>query len=188
MSISLAKAGADAPANLESLRDAIPDFAKDIKLNLGTVLTPEGAPDLSQQQIYMIALASAYAVGNSVITDVVENESAQSLDDAAKIAAKSAASIMAMNNVYYRFIHLAGNDEIKKLPAKLRMNIIGNPGVAKMDFELMCLAVSAINGCGMCIESHTHELQKAGASLLAIQSSVRIAAVVHAAAQVEQLS
>lgn len=188
MTLSLAKAGADAPANLEALRDAMPDFAKDIKLNLGTVLTPEGAPDLSQQQILGIALASAYAVGNPVVVQVIENESAEILDAATVTAAKSAASIMAMNNIYYRFIHFAGNDEIKKLPAKLRMNVIGNPGIAKFDFELMCLAVSAINGCGMCIESHTHELQKAGAGVLAIQSGARIAAVIHAAGQVELLS
>jgi alkyl hydroperoxide reductase subunit D len=173
-------------ANLAALRNAMPDFAKDIKLNLGTVLAPEGAPDLTQQQIHLIALASSYATQNAVVMSVMESEVA--LDDAQKNAAKAAASVMAMNNVYYRFIHLAGSDEIKKLPAKLRMNVIGSPGVPKVDFELMCLAISAINGCGMCIESHTHELSKAGCSALAIQSSVRIAAVINAAAQVANLS
>jgi alkyl hydroperoxide reductase subunit D len=63
------------------------------------------------------------------------------------------------------------------------MNVIGQPGIAKIDFELMCLAVSAINGCGMCIEAHNHELIKAGASKLALQSAARIGAVVNAAAQ-----
>lgn len=169
--------------SLDNYRDGIPDFAKDIRLNLGMVLTPEGAPDLSQIQIYAVALASAYAVGNTEITQVIEQESAEILDAATVTAAKSAASIMAMNNIYYRYVHLSHDDEIKKLPAKLRMNIIGSPGIAKNDFELMCLAVSAINGCGMCIEAHNHELIKAGASKLALQSAVRIAAVIHAAAR-----
>jgi alkyl hydroperoxide reductase subunit D len=98
-------------------------------------------------------------------------------------ASKSAASIMAMNNVYYRFIHLAADDEIKKMPANLRMQIIANPGVPKVDFELMCLAVSAINGCGMCMEAHVHEVVKGGLSKQGAQSAVRIAAVISAAAQ-----
>lgn len=188
MNLSLAKDGASAPADLTALRDAMPDCAKDIKLNLGSVLTPEGAPDLTQTQIHLIALASAYATQNVCVIASIEHEVSATLDDASKNAAKAAASIMAMNNIYYRFIHLAGNDELKKMPAKLRMNVIGNPGIPKIDFELMSLAVSAINGCGMCIESHTHELTKAGCSLLAIQSSVRIAAVIHASAQVAILS
>lgn len=185
MSISLVTAGAAAPANVESLRDSIPDYAKDIKLNLGSVLSPEGAADLSEEQIFAIALSSAYAVKNPEVIAAVMGEGKTS--EAMQTAAKSAASIMAMNNIYYRFVHLSGSDEIKKMPARLRMNIIGNPGIAKLDFELMCLAVSAINGCGMCIEAHTHELQKAGASLAAIQSAVRIAAVVNAAAQVKSI-
>ncbi len=61
---------------------------------------------------------------------------------------------MAMNNVYYRFTHLAGNQEYRNMPAKLRMNVIGATGIDKIDFELFSLAVSAINGCGMCIDAH----------------------------------
>ena len=67
------------------------------------------------------------------------------------------------------------------MPAKLRMNVIANPGIAKVDFELFSLAVSAINGCGMCMDAHAAELQKAGLSKIAIQSTVRIAAVINAA-------
>ena len=89
---------------------------------------------------------------------------------------------MAMNNVYYRFVHLASNPEYGKLPARLRMNVIGNPGIEKDDFELLCLAVSAMNGCGMCIDSHERELRKAGLGAEQIQTAVRIASVVHAVA------
>ena len=188
MTLSLTKAGAAAPANLEALRETFPDFAKDIKLNLGTVLTPEGAPELSQQQIYLVALAAAYATQHAEIISVMESEASAHLDAAGMTAAKAAASIMAMNNVYYRYVHLSNDDDIKKLPAKLRMNVIGSPGIAKIDFEMMCLAVSAINGCGMCIEAHNHELLKAGATKLALQSAVRIAAVVNAAAQVRAIA
>jgi alkyl hydroperoxide reductase subunit D len=184
MSLTLVKADGPSPANLEALRDAMPDFAKDIKLNLGTVLTPEGAPELSEAQVAAIALASAYATKHPIIIGAIAGEMTPKMDAAMANAAKAAAAIMGMNNVYYRFVHLSQDEDIKKMPAKLRMNVIGNPGVAKIDFEMMCLAVSAVNGCGMCIEAHNHELLKAGASKLALQSCARIAAVIHAAAAV----
>ena len=180
MTIQLVKTG-EAEASLESLKAALPDFAKDTRLNLGSVLTPEGAPELTQTQIHLIALASAYATKDEGVVAAIASEAA-GLSEAELQAAKSAASIMAMNNVYYRFVHLVGGD-YKTLPAKLRMNVIGSPGIEKKDFELMCMAVSAINGCGMCMEAHAHELGKAGVAPLGIQSAVRIAAVISAAAQ-----
>ncbi|MBV8061678.1 MAG: carboxymuconolactone decarboxylase family protein, partial [Alphaproteobacteria bacterium] len=95
----------------------------------------------------------------------------------------AAATVMAMNNIYYRFIHYTHDEDIKKMPARLRMNVIGNPGIDKHDFELMALAVSAINGCGMCMEAHTQSAIKVGLSKASVQSSIRIAAVIFAAAQ-----
>lgn len=168
--------------NIEQLRSQLPDYAKDIKLNLSSVITPEGAPDLTQKQIYAIALASAYATKNLDLITAISKESSMHLMENEMHAAKSAAAIMAMNNIYYRFIHLVSDKSFASLPAKLRMNVIGNPGVDKVDFELSCLAVSAINGCGMCIDAHTHELHKTGVSKLAIQSAVRIASVLNATA------
>lgn len=168
---------------VEALRGTIGDHAKDIRLNLGTVLTPEGAPDLSPNQIAGIALACAYSTRNNDVIAALEAEAGAVLSAEEKQAAKAAASVMAMNNVYYRFTHLVNDDEITKLPAKLRMNVIGQPGIAKVDFELYCMAVSAINGCGKCMEAHMHELVKAGVSKLGIQSAVRIGAVVSASAQ-----
>jgi lipoyl-dependent peroxiredoxin subunit D len=97
-------------------------------------------------------------------------------------AARAAASIMEMNIIYYRFTHLATAPDYKTLPARLRMNVIGRPGVDKTDFELQCLAVSAINGCGVCIDSHEERLREAGLTAEQIQTAVRIAAVVHAIA------
>ncbi len=167
---------------IEDLRGQLPDTARDIRLNLGTVLTTDGAPDLSDQQIWLIALASAYGSKQPTLINVLEHEARSRLDDTHINAARTAAAVMAMNNVYYRFVHLAGDEELRKLPARLRMNGLGSHGIAKLDFELMALAVSAINGCGMCIESHVHEVKQNGATLVAVQSTARIAAVISAAA------
>jgi lipoyl-dependent peroxiredoxin subunit D len=168
---------------LEQLRDAMPDFARDTKINLGTVLTTSGAPDLSEEQVRGVALASAYATRNPDLIQALEGEFAPHLDASVVNAAKASAVVMAMNNTYYRFVHLVHDEDISGLPAKLRMNIIANPGIAKLDFELMSLAVSALNGCGMCMESHLHEVVKNGTTKQGAQSAVRIASVVQAAAQ-----
>jgi lipoyl-dependent peroxiredoxin subunit D len=166
--------------SIESLKNTLPDFAKDIKLNLSTILTAEGAPDLQDNQIAGIALTSAYTTGNSLVIQTVLDEVTNILSDAEITAAKSAATIMAMNNIYYRFIHLSSDKSFSSMPARLRMNVIANPGIEKVDFELYSLAASALNGCGMCMDAHTNELIKSGMSKLAIQSSIRIASVINA--------
>jgi len=169
---------------LETIRDSIPDYARDLSLNLGSVLAPTGAPGLNETQIWAVALASAIASRNVAFTRDIESLAASHLDAAYLKAARSAAAIMGMNNVYYRFLHLVGDAEYAQLPARLRMNVIGNPGIGKVDFELLSLAVSAINGCGMCIESHEKQLRQHGLTREAVQSAVRIAATVHAVARV----
>lgn len=169
--------------SVQNLRSELQDYAKDIKLNLGSVLEEEGAPDLTLTQIHGIALASAYATKHTKVIEAIAAETAETLSDADIHAAKAAATVMGMNNVYYRFVHLVSDKEFAGMPAKLRMNVIGNPGVDKVDFELYSLAVSAINGCGMCIDAHVNEVAKAGVSKTGIQSAIRIAAVVNATAQ-----
>lgn len=168
--------------SISDLKQALPEYAKDIRLNLSSVLKKEGAPGLSQEQVYGIALASAFSADNVEFARQVEALVKDEVDEATLNAAKAAASIMAMNNVYYRFLHLVGDQEYGRMPANLRMNVIGRPGVEKVDFELYSLAVSAINGCGLCVENHEKALRKADVSREAIQSAVRIAAVVKAAA------
>ena len=138
---------------LESIREALPGFARDLQLNLGSVLTPAGAPGLSERQIWAVALAAACASRNADFTRPLQALAAQHLDAAHVNAAHAAAAIMAMNNVYYRFLHLVEDDEYAKLPARLRMSVIGSPGIAKADFELLALAVSAINGCGSTVSN-----------------------------------
>jgi lipoyl-dependent peroxiredoxin subunit D len=169
---------------LDGIRESLPGYARDLSLNLGSVLTPAGAPQLSERQIWSVALAAAVASGNAGFTGDLQALAVQHLDAAHVNAAHSAAAVMAMNNVYYRFVHLVQDEEYAKLPARLRMNVIGTPGIAKADFELLALAVSAINGCGTCIAAHERQLRQHGLEREAVQSAVRIAAVVHAAARV----
>lgn len=169
--------------NLQEFRDQLPEYAKDTKVNLGNILSVDGAPGLSEKQIWGIALSCAYALQSRDLAAAIQTEASAVLGDEELFAAKAAASIMAMNNVYYRFTHLAEDGELSKLPARLRMTIIGRPGVDKVDFELYSLAVSAINGCGACIQSHIEEVKKGGVSLEGAQSAARIAAVLAAAKQ-----
>jgi alkyl hydroperoxide reductase subunit D len=166
--------------SLDSLKSLVPDYAKDLKLNLSSLA---GETTLTQQQLAGTFIVSALAARQPQVIAAINDEFAAKLEPAALNAAKAAAAMAGMNNVYYRFVHLAGGD-YKKMPARLRMNVMANPGVEKVDFELWTLAVSAVNGCGMCIESHEHELRKAGLSAEQIQVAVRIAAVVHAVAAV----
>ena len=91
---------------------------------------------------------------------------------------------MGMNNVYYRALHLMKNAEYRTMPARLRMNVLASPGVDKANFELWSTAVSAINGCGMCLDAHEAELKKHGVTAPQIQAALfRIAAVVNGVAQ-----
>lgn len=165
--------------SIDTLKSALPDYAKDLKLNLSSLAAE---PSLSEQQRAGTFVVSALASRSPVVTKALLAEFGPKLSAAALEAAKAAASIMAMNNIYYRFVHLVSAADYKTLPAKLRMNVIGKPGVEKVDFELWSLAVSAINGCGMCIDAHERELRKHGLGADAVQAAVRIAAVVHAVA------
>ena len=168
--------------SLDALRETLPAYAKDLSLNLSSLANETV---LNDQQKWGAFLASAYAVGvPQVIRAIEDHVTAQGLSEEAKTAAKSAAVIMAMNNVYYRALHLLSNPEYRTLPARLRMNVIANPGVEKADFELWCTAVSAINGCGMCLDSHEAELKKHGMPAAQIQTALRIAAVVNAVSRV----
>jgi lipoyl-dependent peroxiredoxin subunit D len=168
--------------SLADLKAQLPDYAKDIRLNLDSVLSEGGAPGLSNKQIFVIALASAIASRYKPLTAAVAQEAAMHASPEELNGARVAATIMGMNNIYYRFLHLVGEPEYGTLRAGLRMNAMSNPGGDKVDFELASLAVSAVNGCGMCLESHEKTLRKHGLSAQPIQSATRIAAVIHAAA------
>lgn len=162
--------------SIETLKNRLPDYAKDLRLNLGTLASE---PSLTAQQRAGTFVAAALATRNAEVIRAVTAEFAPQLAPEALAAARAAAAVMGMNNVYYRFTHLVGGDYVN-MPAKLRMNVMARPGVAKEDFELWSLAVSAVNGCGMCMESHEKVVRAAGLTAEQVQSAVRIAAVVHA--------
>jgi alkyl hydroperoxide reductase subunit D len=167
--------------SLKQFAEMLPDYAKDIRLNLGSILSDQL---MAQERKLGLLLACAHGSGHKPLVEAAEAEATGKLSDAQLNAARGAAAVMAMNNVYYRFVHLVANPEYGKMPARLRMNIIASHGVAKDEFELMSLAVSAMNGCGMCIDSHERVLLEHGVKPDAIQSAVRIAAVMKALATV----
>lgn len=170
--------------SLDALRETLPAYAKDLSLNLSSLANETV---LSDQQKWGTFLASAHAVGQRAVVSAVEIAAQTAgLTPEAATAAKAAAAVMGMNNVYYRSLHLLSNPEYRTLPARLRMNVIANPGVEKVDFELWCTAVSAINGCGMCLDSHEAELRKHGVAAPQVQAAIRIAAVVNAVSRVLQ--
>jgi lipoyl-dependent peroxiredoxin subunit D len=167
--------------SLKQFADTLPDYARDLRLNVSSLLNDQ---TLGDQRKYGLLLACAHATGHKAIVAAAEAEAEGKLSAEAATAARAAAAVMAMNNVYYRFVHLASNPEYATLPARLRMNVIGAPGIEKDDFELFSLAVSAMNGCGMCIDSHERVLQQHKVKSETIQTAVRIAAVVKAVATV----
>jgi alkyl hydroperoxide reductase subunit D len=166
--------------SIDQLKDRLPDYAKDLRINLGaiassTVLTP--------QQAWGTAIAAATTSQNPDITAAIITDAAAHLSPEAIHAARGAASIMGMNNIYYRFLHMMGDgSEYAQLPARLRMQIIGKPGVDHLDFELWCLASSAITGCEACVRSHEKVVRDKGGTKEQVQEAVRLAAVVHAVA------
>lgn len=167
--------------SLDALRETLPSYAKDLSLNLSTLA---GETALDDQQKWGCLLACAHAVGTPAVVKAFEAEAAEKLTPEVADAARAAAAIMGMNNVYYRSLHLMHNAEYRTIPAKLRMNILANPGAPKVDFELWSLAVSAINGCGACLDSHEAELRKHGVTAVQVQAALRIGAVVNAVSRV----
>ncbi len=167
--------------SIETLKNNLPDYAKDIKLNLSSLANDDS---LSEQQKWGSFLASALATGSPIIIRAIEEEVSPHLSDEAIKGVKAAHAIMAMNNVYYRFLGLVENNVYQSMPAGLRMNIIANPGVEKADFELWSLAVSAINACKACINAHEAELLKHDITTKQIQTAVRIASVIQAVASI----
>jgi alkyl hydroperoxide reductase subunit D len=166
---------------LESLIDQFPDYARDIKLNLGNVLRQT---ELSPQQLWGTALACATASRNSELLTAIGTEAKQHLSPEAFDAARTAAAIMGMNNIYYRFLHLTDNGKYATIPARLRMQGIRSHGIDHVDFELWCTAVSAINNCPACVASHEKVVREKGISEEQVAAAVRIASVMHAAATV----
>ncbi|NLE88495.1 MAG: alkyl hydroperoxide reductase [Myxococcales bacterium] len=170
---------------LEGVRDALPDVAKDIRLNLQAVLQESS---LTVQQRWGVAVACAAAARNerlrrAVVADALAAAGQDTVDDAL-----AAAALMAMNNVYYRFRHVVEKETYSSRPARLRMTRIARPATNKLDFELYCLAVSSINNCQACVRSHEKVVTEGGLSEEAVHDAIRIAATLHATAVALELT
>ena len=163
--------------SIETLHSLIPAYGRDLSLNLNALLAET---TLSDQQKWGALLSCAHAIGVPAVVQNIEAAATEVLTPEAITAAKAAAAIMGMNNVYFRALHLMHNREYEGMRSGLRMNVLGNPGVDKVDFELWSLAVSAVNGCGLCLDSHEKVLRSHGVSALQVQAGLRIAAVINA--------
>jgi alkyl hydroperoxide reductase subunit D len=164
---------------LEQLRGAIPDAAKDIRLNLQAVLR---GGSLSEPQRWGVAAAAAVAARHPRLREAVLAAAGTAAGAAVVEDARAAASLMAMNNVYYRFRHMVGKSVYGEKPAGLRMNRLMQPATNRVDFELMSLAVSAINGCETCVRAHEKTVTDGGLTADQVNDAVRIAATIYAAA------
>ena len=162
--------------SLSNIKSAIPDYAKDLRINLDNVLNSENSFGLNEKQVFGSALSVAWACKNSFLAkNLLENNI---LSDQDKEGIKTAVSLMGMNNVYYRSLHLAEDAELSKRPAGLRMLMMQKHGLPQVDFEIYSLAVSCLSGCGMCIKSHASKLKQEGLSASAIQAIIKISAVI----------
>lgn len=165
--------------SLQSLSDALPAYAGDQKHNLIT-LTAEQV--LSDRQKWGCFLACACATGQPGLIAALENEAAGHLSPDAVVAAKSAATIMAMNTVYYSAVNQLNNHDYRGQPPGLSMAALSQTDVDKIDFELWAFAVSAIRQCSVCLNVHEAELHKRNVGLERVHAALRIASVVSAVA------
>lgn len=165
--------------SIDNLKNALPQYAKDQKLNLGTLTR---TTELNETQLWGTMVASAAATRNATVITEIVDEAKEHLSEEAIDAAFGAATVMAMNNVAYRAKGWLG-DDFKQVKFGLRMNIISKPGVDKVDFELWSLAVSTINGCEHCAIAHANTVREEGLTKEQVWESVKVAGVVQAVAQ-----
>lgn len=170
---------------IESILEALDDSAKDIKLNVKSMLDETQSPIGSQTKavVYAVAIALKPSKPMRHVIDQLQSM----LDDQTIHAAKIASALMSMNNIYYRFSHLSEDEALMKMPAGLRMQSLRQHGVSDVLFELMTLAISALNGCGMCIHAHINALRKHQVGDDQIQMAGKIAGIMHALNQVTML-
>lgn len=165
-----------ANAALQLLGGVASRYARDLKLNLKAVLKSE---HLNEKEAALLALSIAANQKNGPLTahfQAMASSTGASAEETAEAVA--CASLLAANNVLYRFRHFAAKEKYQELRPGLRMNIMMNPANGKHLFELMSLAVSAVNGCEQCVKSHEASLIGLGATEEQIWDAIRIASVV----------
>ncbi len=164
---------------VDQIKETIPEYAKDTKLNIDAVIKRSTLP---VDEAEAIAVAAAFATGNSKLWTWVH---AQITDRKEADAALTAASIMAQNNVWYPFVEMANDEQLSGLPAQLRMNAIaGHGGTTKARFEAYSLAASIVGKCHFCVKAHYDTLKKEGYTVEQLRDIGRIAAVITSVARV----
>ncbi len=161
---------------LDTLLEGESRYLKDLRVNFKNTLTSE---HLSEKEIYLLATAVATNEKNERLLQFFKDGAKQREATAEEIAeAVACASLLASNNIFYRFRHFTGKEKYNQLPARIKMNIMMKPVLGKEFFELVSLAVSAVNGCEMCVNAHENSLLDLGSSEERIFEAVRLAAVV----------
>lgn len=167
--------------SIEALRARLPDYARDLGTNLALLVDD---PALDDEARWGCFVASACAAGEPQTLRAIDAAStAAGFAPEANLAARKAAAMMAMTNVYFRALHLMQAPDYEALPSRLRMNRLTHSGVRGIAYDLWCVAASAINGCGACLDSHEAELRQQGVEPVQIQTALRIAAVMSAVAR-----
>lgn len=163
--------------NFEQILNNIPEYAKDIKLNLSSMINNHAG--LTDNQFAGSVLTAAIATKNTALAKYTHQAVSTQLAANEINAVHSAISIMGMTNIYYRFTDLVDDKTYSSMPAGLRMNILRDPGVDKIDFEMWSLVASVIGGCHKCVSSHEQQLIKHGIAKETVQLLAKIAAVMH---------
>lgn len=172
--------------NYELLFNIIPEYAEDISHNLKALV--ENHDPLSDSQFAGSILVAAIASKNKILTAQIHTLLAPVLTKAELNSAYAASSLMAMTNIYYRFVDLVSDKSYLTMPAGLRMNILKNHGGNNLDFEMWALVVSVINGCHRCTEAHENALIKEyGITKKTIQLLAKIAALIHSLATIQNI-
>ena len=163
---------------LDELIDSLPSFAKDLKLNYSSLV--RNNTELSTQQLWGTIVATVIATRSAPLTGGLLAAASPQLSVQALEAAKAVAAVMGMNNIWYRFHHLSSNPKYATMPARLRMSALRSRGVEEVDTELWALAVSAVNGCGKCVDAHEKAVREKGASEEIVAAVIRVTSVIHA--------
>jgi len=170
----------DTTMTMDQLLATLPDDAKDLRLNLRSLLDDAGT---TPERRWGTAVAVATALGARTLAGTIESEArAAGVGDGSIADAKAAAAIMGMTNVYYRFRHLVGDPVYGSMAPRLRMQRLAAPKADATDMELFALAVSAVNNCEFCVKAHDRKLRDHGVDVATIHEAVRMASVVHATA------
>jgi alkyl hydroperoxide reductase subunit D len=167
---------------VDQVKESIPDHSKDIRLNLDAVINRSG---LDIVDTHAIAYAAALSAGNGGLAFEIEHNSPLFNDEKVREAAKTAASLMGMNNIYYPFVEMTQDPDLKGLPAGLRMNAYASHGgVTKKQFEMYSLAASIVGKCHFCVKNHYDVLKKEGVTVQQLQMIGKIASVINAIGKV----